>query len=120
MVALREAIALHNQWGTAEERLQRILSLSQYLWQGLASVPHLHRFCTAAPECGLVFFRIEAPQAKIHSIVAQALEKRGFLLRTILDPDCLRACVNYLTLESEVDALIATLKTVVVEILDKQ
>ncbi|MGK7889709.1 MAG: aminotransferase class V-fold PLP-dependent enzyme [Leptolyngbyaceae cyanobacterium] len=111
MIALREAIALHNRWGTDEERFQRILKLSDYLWRQLLTISQLHCFCTTPPDCGLVFFRVESSKPKIHAAVVQALEKQGFLLRTILDPDCIRACVNYLTLESEIDALVATLKT---------
>ncbi|NEQ95853.1 MAG: aminotransferase class V-fold PLP-dependent enzyme [Cyanothece sp. SIO2G6] len=116
LIALREAIALHNSWGTAEERFQRILSLSEYLWQQLVTMPHLHCFRTTPPECGLVFFQVKSANPKIHSAVVQALEKQGFLLRTILEPDCIRACVNYLTLESEIDALVTTLKTVLAEL----
>ncbi|MEB3233437.1 MAG: aminotransferase class V-fold PLP-dependent enzyme [Leptolyngbyaceae bacterium] len=115
LIALREAIALHQQWGTDTERFQRILDLSAYLWQQLATIPHLHRFCTAPPECGLVFFRIDSPHPKIHGAVVQGLEKQGFLLRTILDPDCIRACVNYLTLETEIDALVTALQVLIPE-----
>lgn len=31
-VSLREVIATHHQWGTAEERYQRICKNSEYLW----------------------------------------------------------------------------------------
>ncbi len=36
---LREAIALHHQWGTPIQRFQRIQSLSQQLWQKLIDLP---------------------------------------------------------------------------------
>lgn len=113
MVALREAIALHNQWGTAAERYQRMTSLSGYLLKQLQAIPQLHCFRIAPPESGLVFFQIKdrsPAHDDIHMAFVRQLEKQGFLLRTILTPDCMRACVNYLTLESEVDALVAAIK----------
>jgi len=48
-----------------------------------------------------------------HNQLAQTLEKQGFLLRTILDPDCIRACVHYFTLESEIDQLVDVIDSLV-------
>lgn len=115
MIALREAIALHNRWGTAEERYQRMTDLSAYLLQHLQAIPQLKCFRTSPPESGLIFFQLKGVAANDvdppHRAFVRELAKQGFLLRTILTPDCMRACVNYLTLESEIDALVAAIKS---------
>jgi L-cysteine/cystine lyase len=107
---LREAIALHQQWGTATERYQRIQNLSQYLWQRLNDLPKIQCLRTAPPAAGLVSFQVMEQSPDIHQRLVQDLEKQGFLLRTILDPDCVRACVHYFTLESEIDRLIEAIQ----------
>ncbi len=101
--ALREAIATHNQWGTGSDRYQRILTLSTYLWQRLQGIPGVTCLRSAPPEAGLVSFQIANCN---HNTFVQSLEQQGFLLRTLLDPDCIRACVHYFTLEAEIDQLI--------------
>ncbi len=40
----------------------------------------------------------------------QFLEARDVMVRTILDLDCVRACVHYFTLESETDRLVETVQ----------
>ncbi|MEB3356856.1 MAG: aminotransferase class V-fold PLP-dependent enzyme [Synechococcales bacterium] len=107
--ALREAIATHNCWGTAADRYQRITYLSRYLWERLVDIPDLHCLRLAPPEAGLVSFQVKRPEVK-HSELVKALERQGFMLRTLLDPDCIRACVHYFTLEDECDRLIAALR----------
>lgn len=105
---LQAAIAVHHQWGMAAERYQRIRELSHYLWQRLCDLPHTTCLRTAPPEAGLVSFQHESGQ---HQRLVQFLEKHGFLLRTILDPSCVRACVHYFTLESELDQLIHAIQS---------
>jgi L-cysteine/cystine lyase len=104
--ALRAALAVHQQWGTATERFQRILSLSQRLWQRLAELPFITCLRTAPPESGLVSFQVGNRTPHLHEQLVQTLEQQGFLLRTILDPTCVRACVHYFTSEAEVDQLV--------------
>jgi L-cysteine/cystine lyase len=36
----------------------------------------------------------------------QFLESQSLMTRTLADPDCVRACVHYFTLPSEIDLLI--------------
>ncbi|HBW58192.1 MAG TPA: cysteine lyase, partial [Oscillatoriales bacterium UBA8482] len=43
---------------------------------------------------------------KSHKSLVNTLENQGIFLRTLLDPNCVRACVHYLTLTSEIDQLI--------------
>jgi L-cysteine/cystine lyase len=42
----------------------------------------------------------------------EQLEDRGLLLRILLSPHCLRACTHYLTLESEVTHLAASIQAI--------
>lgn len=105
---LRAAIATQNQWGTAAERYRRICELSGYFWQQLQAIPSITCLRTAPPEAGLVSFTVDR-SVGTHNLLVQQLEQQGFLLRTILDPNCIRACVHYLTLESEIDRVIQVL-----------
>ncbi|MBW4658897.1 MAG: aminotransferase class V-fold PLP-dependent enzyme [Drouetiella hepatica Uher 2000/2452] len=107
---LREAIALQNQWGSAAERFERILALSLALWQKLSDLPHVTCLRSAPPEAGLVSFKVDRPGAGIHSRLVLELEQQSIFLRTIQDPDCVRACVHYLTLESEIDRLVEAIQ----------
>lgn len=106
--ALREAIALHNEWGSPIERYQRIQHLSQRLWQQLVEIPRVRCLRTDPPEAGLVSFQVEGIA---HGELVKALEQKGFMLRTLLDPDCIRACVHYFTLESEIEELIGGMRS---------
>lgn len=105
---LRSAIALHNSWGTAEERYQKIKELSAYLWQGLSEINHVNCLRRTPPEAGLVSFTLT--NGKPHKDLVKFLETREIMVRTILAPDCVRASVHYLTLESEIEQLIAGVK----------
>lgn len=109
---LREAIALQQQWGTALERYQRICTLAHRLWSQLGDLPQIRRVCQTPPASGLVSFWVLVdgePSPPLHRQLVERLEDQGVLLRTLLDPHCVRACVHYLTLESEVDRLVETI-----------
>ena len=103
---LREAIACHQQWGTATDRYHRILQLSQSLWQKLSELRHVTCLRYAPPESGLVSFTVEGQS---HPAIVQALEQQNLLVRTILDPDCIRACVHYFTSEAEIEQLVGAI-----------
>jgi len=103
---LRAAIALHPQMGTPEERYQRIQHLSHLLWQQLSAVPGVHCLHTTPPQSGLVPFQLPG---KSHAQLVQCLESQGLMLRTLHHPDCVRACVHYLTLESEIARLVGAI-----------
>lgn len=105
---LRAAIATHQQWGTAQERYQQICHLSHYLWQRLNQLADISCLRTAPPATGLVSFELTSSkrEASTHIQLVKFLETQGLMIRTILDPDCVRACVHYFTLPSEIDRLI--------------
>ncbi|ACK69223.1 aminotransferase class V [Gloeothece citriformis PCC 7424] len=108
---LRAAIALHHQWGTPETRYQRICELSAYLWQQLSEFEGIQCLKNSPPQGGLVSFQ---PKYKISSqTLVQALEKRGFLLRTLSNPNCVRACIHYFTLPAEIEQLVEAIKNIV-------
>ncbi|MFM7406805.1 MAG: aminotransferase class V-fold PLP-dependent enzyme [Cuspidothrix sp.] len=105
-ISLKQAIAIHEQWGTAEARYQQILHNSAYLWQQLNSLPNVKCLKNSPPESGLVSFQItDQPSFKL----VQFLESQNILTRTIANPNCIRVSVHYLTLTSEIDQLIAAI-----------
>ncbi|MEB3279359.1 MAG: aminotransferase class V-fold PLP-dependent enzyme [Lyngbya sp.] len=106
---LRCSISLHHQWGTTEERYQQICNLSQYLWEGLSELSHVHCLRTSPPEAGLVSFQLT--KGLVHKTVVEALEDQNICVRTILNPDCIRACVHYFTEKSEIERLITAIAT---------
>ncbi len=105
---LRAAIATHQQWGTDRERYQQICQLSQSLWQSLSQLEGINCLKTSPPEAGLVSFQVAGNTP--HQKLVESLEQQGFLLRTIADPDCIRACVHYFTLPAEIDHLVEAIK----------
>ena len=103
---LQAAIAVHQQWGTSSARSQRIRQLSQYLWFALTQLEGVECLKKSPPEAGLVSFQVPD---KNHLSLVNHLEQQGFFLRTIANPDCIRACVHYMTLTQEIDSLIAAI-----------
>ncbi|MEG3889307.1 aminotransferase class V-fold PLP-dependent enzyme [Microcoleus sp. Z1_A1] len=104
---LRSAIALQHEWGTIEERYAEICRLSKYLWQRLSELPNVECLRTSAPEAGLVSLRLT--NGMPHKKLVDLLEKQGIMVRTILNPDCVRACVHYFTTEAEIDKLVGAI-----------
>lgn len=101
--ALREAIAVHHQFASTEERYQMICEGSAYLWQRLTELPEVHCLKFTPPEAGLVSFQLANGK---HAQLVQFLEEKHFFLRTLLHPSCVRACVHYFTTQAEMDELI--------------
>ncbi|WP_008312413.1 aminotransferase class V-fold PLP-dependent enzyme [Leptolyngbya sp. PCC 6406] len=109
MPALQAALAVHDQWGTAQQRRDRICHLSTQLWQGLQTLEGIHCIMATPPPSGLVSFQVMEggqPNRDRHTQIVQNGETQGIFLRTLLHPHCVRACVSYLTLESEVEILL--------------
>ena len=103
---LRSAIALHQEWGSGD-RYQRICELSKYLWSQLQSIEKVSCLKHTPPAAGIVSFEIAEIE---HKELVNTLEQQGYLLRTIADPDCIRACVHYLTLPEEIDRLLEAIE----------
>lgn len=105
-IGLTEAIAVHQKWGTPEKRYEQICHNSEYLWQKLMAVSGIKCLRDSPPESGLVSFQRSNNQSKTSLELVTFLEAKGILTRTIADPNCVRACVHYFTLESEIDQLV--------------
>ncbi len=108
MAGLQAAYEWHQQMGTAADRYQRLCALSQQLWQRLQACDRLQMVTAEPPASGLVSFyvlRDGQPSADLHNRLVSDLEQAQICLRTLLHPHCVRACVHYFTLESEVTAL---------------
>lgn len=101
---LRAAIATHQQWGTAQERYEQICQISQYLWERLSQLEFVRCLRTSPPQAGLVSFVLTNGQS--HLRLVQFLEQQGFMLRTLANPNCVRACLHYFTHPTEVDRLV--------------
>lgn len=104
---LSAAIAQPADYGSAEDRYDRSLHLGQWLWQSLQALPKVRCLATTPPQSGLISFQIDSPQAPF-KIISQ-LEAQGLQIRSLVGPDCLRACCHYLTLETELEALVAAI-----------
>ena len=101
---LRSAIALQHEWGTIHQRYAEICRLSKYLWERLSEISDVQCLRKCPPEAGLVSFRLI--NGIPHKQLVDLLEKQGIMVRTILSPDCVRACVHYLTTEAEINKLV--------------
>jgi len=103
---LRKAIATHQQWGTTEERYRQICDSSKYLWEKLTQIPEVKCLKASPPEAGLVSFQVDNNRQLV-----EFLEEQKIMTRILLDPTCVRACVHYLTLTSEIDRLVAAIES---------
>jgi L-cysteine/cystine lyase len=110
-VALRQAMAVQSTWDRSAERYGRICQLSERLWSGLQSIPRVACLLSEPPPSGLVSFYLMGadaqPSSDLHLALVAQLENERLYVRSLLSPNCVRACVHYLTLEAEVDALVA-------------
>ena len=112
LAGLRAAIAQQAQWGSTLQRYQRLVELSQRLWSQLQDLPQIRTVRQSPPDSGLVSFWVlenGEPSPRWHKQLVDQLETQGVYLRTLQAPNCVRACTHYLTLEAEVDELVAAL-----------
>jgi len=107
---VRTAIATHQQWGTAQERYEQICQMSEYLWQRLSQLDAVSCLRTSPPKAGIVSFVLTNGHS--HKRLVQSLEQQGIMVRTLLDPDCVRACVHYFTQHREIDQLLEAIESV--------
>ena len=52
---------------------------------------------------------IHQPSFKFQELV-NFLENQDIMVRTIINPDCVRASIHYFSLEAEIDKLVAEIK----------
>jgi L-cysteine/cystine lyase len=101
---VRAAIAIHQQWGTAQERYEQICQGSQFLWERLSQLQDVRPLATSPPQAGLVSFVLTNGQS--HKKLVRSLEEQDFMLRTLGDPNCVRACIHYFTHQEEMEELV--------------
>ncbi|MCS7030493.1 MAG: aminotransferase class V-fold PLP-dependent enzyme [Gloeomargarita sp. SKYG116] len=104
---LRASLALHDAWGTPVQRYERLVQLAQDLWQQLGDLPHLTRLLPEPPRCGLVSFRHASIPPET---LAQQLEQRNILVRSVAAGNCVRASIHYLTDQDELTQLVRALR----------
>jgi len=111
--ALRIALSHANNWGTQQQRYERICELSQILWQQLNDLPYINCVRQLPPESGLISFQINRELAKSaiakknHALIAKHLESEyQIFIRALPEPDCLRASVHYLTSIADIERLV--------------
>lgn len=107
---LIQAIAIQNEWGNPSQRYQQICQNSRYLWEKLVQIPQVECLRTSPPPSGLVSFQLNPSNhdtPKDHDGLVKQLESQHIYVRTITNPNCVRACVHYLTLPEEMDMLVS-------------
>nr|WP_313898028.1 aminotransferase class V-fold PLP-dependent enzyme [Nodosilinea sp. LEGE 07298] len=112
LAGLRAAIAYQAEWGSAPQRYQRLVELAQRLWSQLQDLPQIRTVRQSPPDSGLVSFWVleqGEPSPAWHKRLVDELETQQVYLRTLQAPNCVRACTHYLTLEAEVDELVAAI-----------
>jgi L-cysteine/cystine lyase len=112
LAGLRAAIAHQTDCGTAHQRYQRLVELSQRLWSQLQDLPQIRPVRQTPPDSGLVSFWVldhGEPSPHWHKQLVDQLETQGIYLRTLQAPNCVRACTHYLALESEIDELVTAI-----------
>ena len=106
MAGLNQSLQLLEQEGSAPERLQRIRSGSQRVWDGLQGIPGVKTLLEVPPPAGLVSFTIPGSPEEL----VQRLGQQTIWLRTLDDPHCIRACTHISTTEAEIDQLLEALQ----------
>lgn len=104
------AIHVQQEFASAVERYEMICDRSRYLWQQLQTIPQVKTLRSTPPESGLVSFQMTSGQ---HKALVTALEAEGILVRLLLDPNCVRACTHYLTVEAEIDRLVGAIAAII-------
>ncbi|MEH2113441.1 aminotransferase class V-fold PLP-dependent enzyme [Nostoc sp.] len=109
-LGLKEAIAIHQQWGKSQERYEQICHNSEYLWRQLTALPDIKCLRTSPPESGIVSFQLANNLPQAHLKLVKFLDSQRILTRTIADPSCIRTSVHYFTFKSEIDLLVEAIQ----------
>jgi L-cysteine/cystine lyase len=103
--------------GSAEERLLLLCQHSEALWMGLQGVPGCRSLLEVPPPAGLVSFQLHRPDGSPiePDHVVRSLGQQGIWLRSLRDPDCLRACTHVTTTSGDLEHLLEALRQIVRE-----
>jgi L-cysteine/cystine lyase len=107
---LRQSLRLLQSWGDGSKRQARICQLSARLWRGLTEIPGVEPLLQQEPPAsGLVSFRVANQDP---NQLVEELAERGFQLRSLADPICVRACTHITSTEKEIDLLLNNLANI--------
>lgn len=108
LAGFRRAISIHDDFAPIENRYDRILELSRYVWERLQQfAPDIECLQESPPEVGLVFIRSKANPP--HKIV-RYLETQNCYTRFMYEPECIRLSIHYFTTRNELDRLVELLR----------
>ena len=110
MAGLRSSLQLLEQEGSAQQRWDRIRTLSGNLWQALQGLDRVTPLLDVAPSSGLVSFQINGDVPPAEHV--KQLGAQGLWIRDLADPSCLRACTHISTTADDINALAAAISTV--------
>ena len=110
MAGLRSSLQLLEQEGSAQQRWDRIRTLSGNLWQALQGLDRVTPLLDVAPSGGLVSFQINGDVPPAEHV--KQLGAQGLWIRDLADPSCLRACTHISTTADDINALAAAISTV--------
>lgn len=103
---LLRSLELLETVGTVEARLELIRQRSLQLWQGLQEIQGVRTLLQLPPGAGLVSFVVKG---RLPGDVVRELGRQGLWIRSLENPECLRACTHVTTTEEEVDRLLTSL-----------
>ena len=103
MAGLRCSLQLLEEQGSAQQRWERIRSLSGSLWQALQRLDGITPLLDVAPASGLVSFQVDGEATPAEHV--KHLGARKLWIRDLADPSCLRACTHVMTTASELAEL---------------
>ena len=103
MAGLRKSLELINAEGTSQERLQRILNLSNILWQKLKNIEGIVPLLKSPPSSGLVSFQLSKDLKNLDLV--KKLGKKKIWIRDLADPVCIRACTHISSTSEEIQIL---------------
>ena len=110
MAGLRSSLQLLDQTGSAQQRWDRIRTLSGRLWQALQELERVTPLLEVTPASGLVSFQIKGDVPPAEHV--KQLGAQGLWIRDLADPSCLRACTHISTTADDINALAAAISTV--------
>jgi L-cysteine/cystine lyase len=100
---LHTSLNLLEAVGSPEARLALIRQRAEQLWSALRGVAGVRTVLDTPPPAGLVSFQVAGQEP---AALVRRLAERGFWLRNLPEPACLRACTHVTTSTSEVKALV--------------
>ena len=115
MAGLDSSLQRLEACGDAAARRRAIQSRSGSLWQTIRAIPGIQPLLSVPPPAGLVSFTVGDGQGTgaQPAAVVEALGRQHIWLRSLKDPDCVRACTHLTTTAGELASLSEALASLV-------